>query len=700
MKKQLSIPILIGLVSGLALPVEKSYSQGPGLSFCDVTINPNLAPVASCTPKPGYTLILEDHFNSFNASIWDKSSPGDDQCGGYQNPDLCICTHNAPMNESNVIGPSGGILRLRVREGEDMNVCDYSGAEIKTFNNIQGLNPSFRSWKVNVNNYVEARVKIPNCEGVGAAFWLRGATKFPDRFFEIDVFEYDHNTPSTVKANVHYAPLGQGCDNCISPEESIICSSNGSPLDLTAQYLVFGVDVTSQAANLYINNVFYRSYPFSSSSPYNRPLPFDIRFNSSNNPHDSETNPSNCNNLPQYFDIDYVRVFQKAGTKAIKFTIDPASITLCSNNECVKEYCNFVKVNYIPGVTYQWEPHANFTVTNESYTGNDVETFKVIVAPGTPPGDYQLKLKATFPCNGYQEELILKVKVMSGIPPTPSGIFLVTDDNNFYYPGTYIAANTTSYEWSMNGGLVWTDVPNPLTGNKNLHEKFFKAGSIPRQVTICVRAKNACGTSPTICQTLVIPAKETPCPGCLNLLLPPREISAVPSTLNPLEYQLRVVKSPYSQSYEWSFDREQWNNVSNANGTLFNDFGPVESGLDSFTVHVRAKNADTVSTIYSQKVSTINIQPLIKPITTEAPDTIQDKDLAPGTGKQEPDAKLSVNPDAEIICLVYNMMGQVVFNGTTSVGRLKQELATGTYLLVQNAGDPKQRSVRKLVIAR
>ena len=61
---------------------------------------------------------------------------------------------------------------------------------------------------------------------------------------------------------------------------------------------------------------------------------------------------------------------------------------------------------------------------------------------------------------------------------------------------------------------------------------------------------------------------------------------------------------------------------------------------------------------------------------------------------------MSVNPDAEIICLVYNMMGQVVFNGTTSVGRLKQELATGTYLLVQNAGDPKQRSVRKLVIAR
>lgn len=680
-----------------------SYSQGPGI-LCDVTINTSLPPAGTCTPKTGYNLILEDHFNSFNAAVWDKSSPGDDRCGGYQNPAFCTCSNETPLNESNVIGPSGGILRLRIREGEDMNACDYSGGEIKTFNNIPDLNPNYRSWKVNAGNYVEARVKVPNCEGVGGAFWLRGATSLPDRYFEIDVFEYDYGASSVVKSNVHYGPLGSGtgCNNCAPPENSLICNQAGFPINMTSQFLTFGVEVTGQAANLFINDVLYQTYQFSNSSPYNRPVPFDIRLNGSDNAHNQETNPSNCNNLPQFFDIDYVRVFQKAGTKAVKFTINPAKIALCANNQCVTEYCDYVKVNYFPGVTYQWDTHPNFTISNESYNGGDNETFKIQVAPGTPPGTYQLTLRATFPCSGYQEVLPLEVKVQSGIPPTPTGIFLVTDEINFYYAATNIMGNATSYEWSVNGGAFWANVPNPASGNKNIYEKLFKASNAPRQVTLCVRAKNACGVSPAYCQTITIPAKETPCPGCLNSLVPPREIIAVQSTTNPQEYQLRVAKSPYSLSYDWSFDRQEWNNVDNTNGTLFNFFGPVEAGLDSFMVHVRAKNADTESGIYSQKVSTMNILPRKKQDETgidsvyvqhQAQTSVPTDENAPVTDEIS-------SRDTEAPCFVYNMLGQLVFQGNTSIRRLQQELETGTYLLVQNVEDPKLRTVKKLVVNR
>ncbi|MFZ4378057.1 MAG: hypothetical protein ACOYN9_17005, partial [Saprospiraceae bacterium] len=70
-----------------------------------------------------------------------------------------------------------------------------------------------------------------------------------------------------------------------------------------------------------------------------------------------------------------------------------------------------------------------------------------------------------------------------------------------------------------------------------------------------------------------------------------------------MEFQLKVKANPLSKSYKWSFDQENWHETSNIEGQDFNYFGPLTSTPDSFTVYVQAKNLDTLSGIYSERIA-------------------------------------------------------------------------------------------------
>ncbi|MBC7775473.1 MAG: family 16 glycosylhydrolase, partial [Phycisphaerae bacterium] len=187
-----------------------------------VYIDPNISVPSPCDPKSGYNLIVSDECNVFNASLWDKSSPGDD-LPGYGDPLLCtyLGSENAPKNETNV-SAAGGTYNLRVRQGEEQNVCSHSSAEIKTFNNVSEGN-TFRSWKVFKDSYVEVRYRMPSCKGIGSAFWLYSV--LPGKFYEIDIHEQDPAKPDQVNSNIHFGP---GYDHETTyPVDTKFCSLNG-----------------------------------------------------------------------------------------------------------------------------------------------------------------------------------------------------------------------------------------------------------------------------------------------------------------------------------------------------------------------------------------------------------------------------------------------------------------------------------------
>lgn len=223
-----------------------------------------------------------------------------------------------------------------------MNACDYSGAEIKSFNNDGG---SFRDWKAPLLSYIEARVKIAECGGVGSAFWLYGAA--PGRFYEIDVFEHDSRNPQKIKSNVHYGP--DYVRENVNPSSVDICDMEGDEINMSDEFLTFGLELDFLVARLYLNGVQINTYVFNGflpTNPYNLPVPFNIRLSAGGNPHGGD--PSECNDLPDYFKIDYVRVYQKAGSRAVNFVENTDKITLCADNVCHGSYayCKYVKVNY------------------------------------------------------------------------------------------------------------------------------------------------------------------------------------------------------------------------------------------------------------------------------------------------------------------------------------------------------------------
>lgn len=560
-----------------------------GFSQC-VRIDPNYPVTLPCDSKPGFNLIFADECNVFNSSTWDISSPGDDW-PGYGHPELCtyLGVQGAPMNESNV-SAAGGTYNLRVREGEDEDQCDYSGAEIKTFD--ASADPSLvRDWKITENSYVEVRYRMPSCDGIGANFWLYGQAA--GRFYEIDIHEQDASDPDEIHSNIHYGPDYD--HETAHPVKTKFCNLNGNSISLENKYLTFGVETSEDGVSMYLNGVFFRHHPFT-NNPYNLYAPLNLRLGVGSSTGDGEV--KDCNDLPQFLNIDYVRVYQKNNTTAAKI-LTKTPLSLCADNSCIQDYCNFLNVTHLPGAIYQWQSTPFFTISNISNNTADLEVFRFMVNPGTPSGTYSINLTVSFPC-GYVEILPLTVKVSGGVPAAPNDIVLYTDDSYTFYLGALIVQNSNSYEWSIDGGLFQEELNLPYWHVNILNEKFY-ASTQPQQKQVCVRAKNACGVSPTYCQTVVIPTPNAPCDGCFWALLAPKEIitELMP---NSTQYRLKVEKSQFSKSYEWSFDANKWFEINNQNDQEYNYLEHIEMVSDSFMMYVRAKNMDTLSAIYSQMI--------------------------------------------------------------------------------------------------
>jgi beta-glucanase (GH16 family) len=503
------------------------------ISFSQIQIDPNLQPTLD---KPGFNLIFNDDFGSFQPTVWNRSVPGDD-LWPYSEPDMCAKAEETPLNVSNVLSPTGGILKIRVREGEDQNACDYSGGEIKSFSTDS--NDAVKHWKVLPNTYLEARIKVPECEGVGGAFWLWGGVSAPKRFMEVDMIEVYGNRRSEFQANLHW---GQGHlpnqPRWDSPISVGVEDLNGDDVRLSDQFLMFGVYHDNTKVELTLNGVGYRTYQMAGHGGgynyYLRPSPFSVRLGSGSSSVGPGT-PADCDWLPAYFEIDYVRLWQKAGTQAIKLTDN--KISLCSDLPW-GDGTN-VSVPLYPGAQYTWgsTPYFNFGPSGFGSDCNCVGWWTTVV-PGTPAGVYPVNLTVTF-TGGYQEQVTLLIQVTSGTPPAPTNILVFNDNVQVYNFGVQIAPGTTGYEYSIDGGQTWERVPNPAVGQYNIWPKEFIEMSEQYHVYVCVRAYTNCGVSSPYCAYRTVPTSG--CPYCRLTMLSPHAIFVEESS--PGLYRLKVNKS-------------------------------------------------------------------------------------------------------------------------------------------------------------
>jgi hypothetical protein len=559
--------------------------------------------------KDGYHLIFDDEFDTFNADFWSRSKSGDDG-PNYGVTDFCKLNLNTPNNISNILTPDAGILRERVRKGEDIGACDFSGGEIKTFSNDKWSaknKGTYKDWKVSANTYIETRLKTPVCAGVGSAFWLYNT--LPNRIFEVDVFEAYSDDDKHLQTNIHYGKSYQ--DKKTDSHKVKIKNTNGGNFALNNQFVTHGVELKNGSIQTFMNNKTVSCWnlsPNGNTNPYAQLMPLNIRIGTGGPSLNSSLDPSKCENLPVFQEVDYVRVYIKDGFKAVSL-LTPPVVNFC--NQFPWEGTN-VSVNYFPTAVYTWEesPYFKFEINPNAFQGCDCQQWWLSFRNPDqlpPVGTYSLKLVTLFtsdPLN-YKEELTLVVEIKEQKPPVPSSIDIISNGNSDFSVGTPIMNTTEGYEWSIDKGLTWERIPNATFGSnakENILNKVIAMGGPEIKVLdVCVRSYNSCGISDEICKTVTV-EKDDDCSKCLVMLLPPTEVYV--ELMKDSFYTLKVPKLPLSDGYEWGIDSTNFTEVSNIENEsdAFNYFGRYEVGTPKFWIYVRGKSDGIRTHVYRQEI--------------------------------------------------------------------------------------------------
>jgi len=487
--------------------------------FAQFRIDPKQA--ANPLEKPGYHLIFSDEFTVFDSTVWDRSSPGNDDYH-YGHPMQCFSLNarQAPKNPSNVLPPGpDGYLPLRIREGEEQNACSHSSSEIKSFQNVYP-SPNFRGWKVYPNSYVEVRAKMPDCRGLGAGLWLYGPSQ--DNYCEIDFLELYGDEPDAFQTNFIYGPHNS---TLMDQDKVRLSDLKGDKISLGHYFLTYAVEFDADSRiDIFVNNkwVSWKDQYWDRDGRYDprkRVQPFDLRIGTGSTSL-SGGDVTLCGDLPDYLFVDHVRIYLKEGHKAVHFfDKTQAKMDLCSDFFWGdgKGY----GVTYYPGAEYSWSgQHPGIHILDyeddPGVRGNDNWQFYWIsIDPGMAPGTYSQTLSVRFP-GGYTETLPLEVTVSDAGSPAPipeEPVRLALLD------GTMTAAvhkqpGTTGYDWSTGDGN-WRYVKNAADSTEwNVCPLSFPRKQESYVQEICIRTKTVCQISEQQCFTLNIPASGENCPSC------------------------------------------------------------------------------------------------------------------------------------------------------------------------------------------
>jgi len=561
-----------------------------------------------------------------------------------------------------------------------------------------------RHWKMYTNSYLEARIKVAYCRGTASSFWLYGgvggSSPANGRFFEIDMFETGYDDETKLGTNLHYGHSYEPF-HYKDPKSFVFRDEEGNDVNLHEQFLTYGIELTDSQMKMFLNGVQYAVYNFAPLIPNNpisyfkQPLPFNIRFGESSSL--VSGNPSDCNDLPKDMLVDYVRLYRKNTVEAIK--INTTNMTLCT-----QAGGRNVQVDYYPGVTYQWAstPFFNFELNPNGLEDCNCSRWWVTIQPGTPPDDYSIPLSIFLPCGGTETKT-LNIKVLDkGNPNTPTHIYLLRDNNGILRPGVWKASETTAYQWSSNGGQSWETVQNLPQGSYNIwNTHVILPQSQSYYVNLCVRALNVCGESPTYCENIYVPSGV--CWWCPSgLLMAPTDVM-VERIPNSEKYQLKVQTSAPADSYEWSYDQDYWNVVTNSTpGSSFygyNYFGELDSRTPPFLIHVRAKQLDTLSDIYTKL---IELPEPVMPISTPS-GPILDLPLVETNHSLERMVPFEEAEESFDPIYIFNVYGQMVKTGDDRqnlIQEIKELFPAGLYFLVEQSTMANKKTVTKLFITR
>lgn len=266
-----------------------------GCMMCKCGIQP---PVASPPPPSPWLMTWHDEFDQPDGSRpdpakWTFSTGG----GGWGNDELEYHTNrleNAHIEKGNLVITA----KQENYTGADGVTREYTSARMKT----QGL-------FAQAYGRFEARIKIPEGQGIWPAFWMLGSD-IPDvawpKCGEIDVMENIGKEPATVHGSVHGPLPGK--------KASDLTSSFSLPTKarFADDFHVYALEWAPETIKFFVDDMQYATFNPQSSGggPWVFDHPFFILLNVAVGG-DWPGNPDATTKFPQNMLVDYVRVYKR-----------------------------------------------------------------------------------------------------------------------------------------------------------------------------------------------------------------------------------------------------------------------------------------------------------------------------------------------------------------------------------------------------
>lgn len=457
--------------------------------------------------KPGWKLIFNDEFDQLSLRNWDLSNSSAAQSwnpGHFGDDTPCCHEARISFEEPRQVTANNGRCVISLQEADAQSLClgfatctplnepcRYGRTgEIKTFS-YESDAQNFRQWLIPEGSFVELRAKVgdKNCNA-WSAFWLYGGEQ------EIDVFEtlyqssnenfdagywsekyvdgewiqiYDSlNNDKIVsrgfrvvreniievvsidrKGPVRYDDEG----NIITTK--VIKTIQISDVDLSGEFINYGVEFTSGNMKFFINGVKYFDWNLDQAENSHTDLPIvrpkAIRIGMG-------LHRNNCVFCPTAMENDYIRVYTPQSNRYVRWLQIPE---IMNSNESKS-----IETNFLPSINYSWT-FGNFSGI---FTDNDKRSIAQISCPiGIQSGIlHSVSLTSTFP-DQSSEILTGQIYVQGNeaprMPTLVKSNTVCLGGNNIrfeatvkgLYSNSLCSNNTGTYQWSIDGGVNYTN---------------------------------------------------------------------------------------------------------------------------------------------------------------------------------------------------------------------------------------------------
>jgi len=274
----------------------------PGLSVLCCLLNYSPIHINAQSVPNGYSLVWSDEFNDLSngtspfprTTDWWYETGG----GGWGNNELeYYVGYPGVVRGDTVAKLRNGFLRIKaIKQANPYYGCYYTSARINTI----------QSWTY---GYFEARIKVPGGAGTWPAFWMLGTNISSVGWplcGEIDIMEYAGRQKNVTNFTIHCQSYN-GMNGTQKTSSKTISNAE-------TDYHIYGLEWSSSKIVGYVDGITYFTFVNDGRNdvntwPFFKPFYIKLNLAVGGNMGGSTIDPAA---FPANYDIDYIRVYQKA----------------------------------------------------------------------------------------------------------------------------------------------------------------------------------------------------------------------------------------------------------------------------------------------------------------------------------------------------------------------------------------------------